>query len=104
MFSPFGAGEDASHVHLARAPVNPYSHLCASLDALVAAGLVEQDRRAGAELICWSAVHGLACLLVAGALNKDGKPVGKQEAQNMAECVSRDLLQGLIAVRATPKT
>ncbi len=41
---------------------NPWHVLANSLDALVASGAMPAERRAGAETIAWSAIHGFATL------------------------------------------
>jgi AcrR family transcriptional regulator len=46
----------------------PYQILAQSLDELVAAGLLDESRRSAAPIAFWSAVHGLATLLVDGPL------------------------------------
>ncbi|TJZ57454.1 TetR/AcrR family transcriptional regulator [Streptomyces piniterrae] len=46
----------------------PFELLGTALDGLVEAGLLPEDRRPGAEFLAWSAVHGLACLLIDGPL------------------------------------
>ena len=46
----------------------PYEILGDVLDQAQAAGMLEAHRRPGAEISAWSAVHGLACLLVDGPL------------------------------------
>lgn len=46
----------------------PYELLNARLDRLVEVGELPADRRPGAELAAWSAVHGLSMLLVDGPL------------------------------------
>ena len=46
----------------------PFGRLTAALDRCVAAGVIADDRRPGAELAAWSAVHGLAGLLLNGPL------------------------------------
>jgi AcrR family transcriptional regulator len=46
----------------------PYEILAQVLDEAQAAGLLDPRRRPGAEIAVWSAVHGLACLLVDGPL------------------------------------
>lgn len=46
----------------------PFQLLGVSLDELVAAGELPADRRPGAEVLAWSAVHGLACLALDGPL------------------------------------
>jgi AcrR family transcriptional regulator len=47
---------------------NPYQLLGACLDDLVATGGLPAERRPGAEIAAWSAVHGLASLLIDGPL------------------------------------
>ncbi len=56
------------------AATRPYQILSVSLDELVAAGLLHPDRRAGAPIAFWGAVHGLATLLVDGPLAAMTKP------------------------------
>jgi AcrR family transcriptional regulator len=46
----------------------PFELLSDALDELVEAGVVSSDQRPGAELLAWSAVHGLAVLAVNGPL------------------------------------
>lgn len=48
--------------------LTPFELLGAALDALVAAGALPAARRANAEFLAWSAVHGLAMLLIDGPL------------------------------------
>jgi hypothetical protein len=52
---------------------NPYELLCDAVDLLVASGVMPAARRPGAEILAWSAVHGLAMLVVDGPL---AAPVG----------------------------
>lgn len=49
--------------------LDPLQLLCAALDAMVAAGLLAPERRAGAEVLAWSSVHGFADLVVDGPLS-----------------------------------
>jgi AcrR family transcriptional regulator len=58
--------------------LNPFELLGAALDKLVAAGVMPPERRPGAEFLAWSAVHGLAMLVIDGPL---GPVVGPQMAQ-----------------------
>lgn len=51
-----------------RDSAEPYEILGQVLDEAQAAGLVDARRRPGAEIAVWSAVHGLACLLLDGPL------------------------------------
>ncbi len=48
--------------------LNPFELLGAALDALVDTGALPADRRPGAEYLAWSAVHGLALLIIDGPL------------------------------------
>jgi AcrR family transcriptional regulator len=50
------------------APAGPYAALAAALDRCVATGVIEPASRPGAEVAAWSAVHGLAGLLLHGPL------------------------------------
>jgi AcrR family transcriptional regulator len=49
--------------------MRPFQLLAAALDELVDAGVLPHQRRPGAELLAWSAVHGLAVLLIDGPLS-----------------------------------
>ena len=57
--SPARAGEGG---------LTPFQLLGAALDGLVEAGVLPRERRPGAEFLAWSAVHGLAMLLIDGPL------------------------------------
>ena len=48
--------------------LDPFELLGAALDRLVAAGVLPERRRPGAEYLAWSAVHGLAMLVIDGPL------------------------------------
>jgi AcrR family transcriptional regulator len=48
--------------------LNPFELLGAALDRMVDAGVLPAERRPGAEFLAWSAVHGLAMLLIDGPL------------------------------------
>jgi AcrR family transcriptional regulator len=67
-----------------------YQILVDVLDALVAAGLARAEARAGAELPMWSLVHGLASLLVDGALT-----LSPREREDALRHSARMLLLGL---------
>jgi hypothetical protein len=49
--------------------LNPFQLLNSALDMLVSTGVLPQERRPGAEYLAWSAVHGLAFLVIDGPLN-----------------------------------
>ena len=48
--------------------LNPFQLLGAALDRLAEAGVLPSERRPGAEYLAWSAVHGLAMLVIEGPL------------------------------------
>ena len=50
--------------------LNPFQLLSTALDELVQAGLLPAARRPGAEYLAWSAVHGLAMLVLEGPLRR----------------------------------
>ena len=74
-----------------RSGLDPFRHLGAALDALVAAGALSPDRRHGAEFMAWSTVHGLALLLIDGPLR--GLPAGQVDnlTQRLLDMVERGL-------------
>jgi AcrR family transcriptional regulator len=61
----------------AEAKEDPYGMLNAALDDLVAVGYLSPDVRVGADVTCWSAVHGFAVLNVEGPLR--GLPPAERE-------------------------
>lgn len=69
---------------------DPFQILIDALDAMVATGAIPGAARAGAEVVAWSAVHGLASLLVSEAL-----PLGMAERGPALAVVLRTVLQGL---------
>lgn len=50
--------------------LNPFQLLGGALDRLVEAGVLPPERRPGAEFLAWSAVHGLAVLIIDGPLRQ----------------------------------
>ena len=66
----FTAADELSDEHDASGDrgLTPFELLNAALDDLVAVGVLPAERRPGAELTAWSAVHGLSMLLIDGPL------------------------------------
>jgi AcrR family transcriptional regulator len=62
-----GAGDPSM---AGRTGLNPFQLLGAALDRLVEAGVLPPERRPGAEYLAWSAVHGLAVLVIEGPLRR----------------------------------
>ncbi|OMC44023.1 TetR/AcrR family transcriptional regulator [Mycobacterium sp. IS-1264] len=72
---------------------DPFEILSDVLDQCQAAGLLDRRRRPGAEIAVWSAVHGLANLLLDGPLPKTA--AGIEFAQRQVwELIERGLLTG----------
>ena len=71
--------------------LNPFELLGAALDKLVAAGVLPLERRPGAELLAWSAVHGLAMLVVDGPLGSVAGPQLAQIGQRLLDMVEKGL-------------
>ncbi len=58
----------ASTASAGESGLTPFQQLTAALDGLVEAKVLPLERRMGAEFLAWSAVHGLAILLIDGPL------------------------------------
>ncbi len=71
--------------------MNPFQLLGAALDLWVQAGLMPPERRPGAEFLAWSAVHGLAMLVVAGPLGAVLGPQLPQFGQRLLDMVEKGL-------------
>ncbi|MFZ3117162.1 MAG: TetR/AcrR family transcriptional regulator [Variovorax sp.] len=70
---------------------NPFQLLGEALDQLVAAGLMSPERRPGAEFLAWSAVHGLAMLVLDGPLGPVVGPQMQQVGQRLLDMVEHGL-------------
>jgi AcrR family transcriptional regulator len=71
--------------------MRPYRLLTAALNGLVDAGVLPPKRRQGAELLAWSAVHGLAVLVIDGPLRGLDDPRTQAIAQRLLDMVERGL-------------
>ncbi|MDB5965779.1 MAG: transcriptional regulator, TetR family, partial [Polaromonas sp.] len=71
--------------------LNPFQLLGAALDQLVAAGVMPAGRRPGAEFLAWSAVHGLAMLVIDGPLGPVIGPQMQQVGQRLLDMVEKGL-------------
>jgi AcrR family transcriptional regulator len=85
----FGAGRDGL---LATPPAPPYAALTEALDDLVREGVLSSERRAGAQWLCWSAVHGFAGLVLHGPLRHCAAP----EVDRLAERTVDSIIAGVI--------
>lgn len=68
--TPSTVEEDPDPAKAGPSGLNPFQLLGAALDGLVAAGVLPAERRPGAEYLAWSAVHGLALLIIDGPLRQ----------------------------------
>lgn len=70
---------------------SPFVALVEALDAMVAVGALPPDRRPGAEFAAWSAVHGLAMLVLEGPLRRLGDEERRFAARRVLGMVERGL-------------
>jgi AcrR family transcriptional regulator len=70
----------------------PYLALIEALDAMVSAGELSPERRAGAEWPCWSAVHGFAELALRGPL----RHASRREVDALAGRTVDDIIAGVV--------
>lgn len=80
--SPARAGEGG---------LTPFQLLGAALDDLVGAGVLPPGRRPGAEFLAWSAVHGLAMLLIDGPLRDLDHAQAQNIGRRLVDMVERGL-------------
>ena len=78
--------------------LDPFQLLCQALDGLVDAGLLPPARRPGAEWMAWSAVHGMAFLVLDGPL----RGLDDAECQALAARLVAMVEQGLLATPDAP--
>ncbi len=81
----------ASPARAGKGGLTPFQLLGAALDELVEAGVLPRERRPDAEFLAWSAVHGLAMLLIEGPL----RSLGDARAQDVGHCLIDVVERGL---------
>jgi AcrR family transcriptional regulator len=87
----FGVDREPDPAKGGRSGLNPFEHLSAALDALVAAGALPPERRPGAEYLAWATVHGLALLSLDGPLQGTPAALRDQLGQRLLDMVERGL-------------
>lgn len=91
----FSASENlrsaASPARAGEGGLTPFQLLEAALDGLVEAGVLPRKRRPGAEFLAWSAVHGLAMLLIDGPLRSLEGTTAHDVGQRVIDMVERGL-------------
>ncbi|MDM0014180.1 TetR/AcrR family transcriptional regulator [Variovorax sp. J22P168] len=70
---------------------HPFALLGAALDRLVEAGVMPAPRRPGAEYLAWSAVHGMALLVIEGPLRGRPQPEIDALGQRLLDMVEQGL-------------
>ena len=92
----FGAPVDvepaAELMGAGKSGLNPFQLLGAALDRLVDTGVLPAGERPGAEYLAWSAVHGLALLIIDGPL----RHVGAAETNHLGQRVLDMVIKGLL--------
>ncbi|RVX45746.1 TetR family transcriptional regulator [Nonomuraea polychroma] len=73
------------------AGLTPFQLLGAALDDLVACGRMPTDRRPGMEFLVWSAVHGLAILLIDGPLRSLQTTQADETTRLLIDMIERGL-------------
>lgn len=71
--------------------LGPFQLLGAALDRMAQAGVLPEERRAGAEYLAWSAVHGLAMLLIEGPLRGLPETEARALGERLVAMVERGL-------------
>lgn len=71
--------------------LNPFQLLSAALDRMVEAGALSPERRPGAEYLAWSAVHGLAFLIIEGPLNRASQKEIRAVSDRLLQMVEKGL-------------
>lgn len=71
--------------------LDPFRHLVAALDELVASGALPAERRRGAEFLAWSTVHGMALLALDGPMRELPPEMLTALGQRLLDMVERGL-------------
>jgi AcrR family transcriptional regulator len=71
--------------------LNPFELLGKALDEMAAAGALPAGKRAGAEYVAWSSVHGLAMLLIDGPLKTMSPPERQAVVARLLDMVEQGL-------------
>jgi len=88
---PDNVEDDIDTAKAGNSGLNPFQLLTSALDLMVEAGVLPKQRRPGAEYLEWSAVHGLAYLIIEGPLSD----VSDKEVQSLSERLLKMVENGL---------
>ncbi|HEX4173644.1 MAG TPA: TetR/AcrR family transcriptional regulator [Acetobacteraceae bacterium] len=91
-FAVPGEAETTSNAAMAGSSgLNPFQLLGTALNAMVQEGVLPIERRAGAEYLAWSAVHGLAMLVLEGPLRRLSRAQRRVIEQRLLAMVEQGL-------------
>jgi AcrR family transcriptional regulator len=88
---PDDLGRSGDPTNAGSTGLTPFQILGAALDDLEAAGLLPAERRPNAELLAWSAVHGLGMLAIDGPLRGLGDVVLDAITMRLLDMVDRGI-------------
>jgi AcrR family transcriptional regulator len=71
--------------------LDPFQLLGAALDGMVETGVLPRARRQGAEYLAWSAVHGLAMLVIEGPLRRLSAAQAHAIGEHLLDMVEKGL-------------
>jgi AcrR family transcriptional regulator len=83
--------DDVDAAKTGKTGLNPFQLLGSALDLLVETGVLPRERRVGAEYVAWSAVHGLAFLIIEGPLHG----ASEREIRSVSDRVLQMVEKGL---------
>jgi AcrR family transcriptional regulator len=89
--TPENVGLGPNPERAGRSGLNPFELLGSALNKMVEAGVLPPERRPGAEFLAWSAVHGLAMLVIDGPL----RPVPRAQVNALSERLIEMVEKGL---------
>jgi AcrR family transcriptional regulator len=82
---------DVDAAKAGKSGLNPFQLLSAALDLMVEAGALPRERRPGAEYLAWSAVHGLAFLIIEGPLSRTSQKEIRAVSDRLLQMVEKGL-------------
>jgi AcrR family transcriptional regulator len=88
-----GEGTPGDSERKGQSGLDPFELLGSAIDKLVDAGVMSPERRPGAEFLAWSAVHGLAMLVIDGPLGPILGPQMQQIGQRLIDMVEKGLCE-----------
>lgn len=88
---PFNQEAEPAHPATGASGLNPFQLLAMALDRMLEAGLLAPGQRPQAEYLAWSAVHGMAMLMIDGPLSTVSREELSVLSQRLLIMVERGL-------------